>query len=287
MKPNKQKIEVISKLAVESQTYREFLQQIFIYGKKFEPSLSQARVSDRAGFSSRSLLSQITTGKRRPTSQAIIKISKALAITGKTRECFELLIYLEHQDLDPSNRKLDQLKERLVKVRWQLSHDLSTKPELKESSAAILFSSAESMKVFASLGTVEKGATIDEIISRTRLPKNLVQKNLNLFLSHKIINQNQDRYFVNTDSLDYAQIGEVESFRKRFQTSAQALAKRAFQSSLESGSELFFLSTIPVRKNQLPELKLRLKQTIIDFLDQAQDDNGDSITEVFIALHQS
>lgn len=137
-------------------SYREFL-RIAV-----ESAGGVAAFSRRANFSSRSFLSEVLRGNRRISHASYEKVSKSLKLPSDLKALFQSLVAVEEPDVvslpgkrDPAAR-LTELREKILAPRPQT--------DLKN-----LISTPHVPVIYAALGSRNKGATIGEIIRRTRL----------------------------------------------------------------------------------------------------------------------
>lgn len=109
----------------DSSDYREYLREHYNALKARNPLLSYRWLSAKAGINSSAFFPQVMDGKRNLTKQSLLKVAKALELTGPEAEYFENLVFFNQaKSLEEKNHFFD----RLVAIQSQ-ARSLSILPE--------------------------------------------------------------------------------------------------------------------------------------------------------------
>jgi uncharacterized protein (TIGR02147 family) len=109
----------------DSSDYRDFLKEHYQSLKSRNPLLSYRWLSAKAGINSSAFFPQVMDGKRNLTKQSLLKVVKALELSGPEAEYFENLVFFNQaKSLDEKNHFFD----RLVAIQSQ-ARSLSILPE--------------------------------------------------------------------------------------------------------------------------------------------------------------
>jgi uncharacterized protein (TIGR02147 family) len=265
--------ELTSEL-LKSSNYRRFLASA-TRGANF------SELTRRAGFSSRSYIKEVIDGKKRIGAQSIPRFSKALSLTGPLNEYFKLLVRIEEEREAFDDHSKAQLQKRLNQVKERLKRKIE-KPRLNASEHSVLLNS-KSLRVYAALGSPEKGATLSEIQNRCGLTKIQCENILQAFAEKSIVTLEGSRYKIGQTNFDFSELGGEHAFGNVLAQTLKNLAQMA-PTRYRSDKELFLYSTFTVNEADLPEIKKRLRETLIDFMDSRQVDDGDRVAQVFLSL---
>jgi hypothetical protein len=134
-----------------------------------------------------------------------------LKLRGEAAKVFQLLVFQEEQDLDPKKRTSAKLRDELNHAKHQLR--CKTESHTVEGDANGLYHHIHWPRIYAALGD-SSGSTLDEIISRTKLPLKTVVDTLEALVKEnvaKICNQN---YVAQHESLNFINLGQSDFFKK-------------------------------------------------------------------------
>lgn len=262
--------------------YRGFLNALIADAGK---DINFSDLSRRAGFSSRSYIKEVIAGKKRLTATSMAKFKKAFHLSGPLATYFGTLVELEEPDVNVEALPREVLLAKLEKIRLRLTRQKNTghanKKTLKTDE---IFKNRYVPLVFASLGSLEGGASLTEIQSRCGLNLDIINSILLHFTQQGLIESKEERYFVKDSELDLFGLGNDINFLNVYIEAISSLRQRA-QKGINSKSELFMHSAFTVKAERLPEIKTKLKTILLEFLDEEQIDDGDKIAQLTLGLH--
>lgn len=242
-------------------------------------------LSRRAGFSSRSYIKEVMSGKKRLTATSLAKFKRAFRLSGSLAMYFETLVALEEPSVNIAGLSKEVLLTRLEKIRLglrrQKNAEHSNKKNLKTDK---IFQNRYVPIVYASLGPIERGASVPEIQSRCGLGLEIIQPILDHFKQQGLIENKEDRFFVKDSELDIFGLGNDINFLNVYREVISNL-KQKVQKGINSKNELFMYSAFTVKSDRLPDLKEKLKAVLLEFLDQEQIDDGDKVAQLTLGFH--
>lgn len=264
------------------ENYRNFLVK-FIELMSQKKSINFSQLSRQAGFSSRSFIKEVITGKKRLTMSSMTKLKKALGLTAGLANYFEALVALEEEGVNIQNFSLEVRQKKILKIRKKLLDSINNK-KIAHKEAETIFLNRYAPDVYAALGAPESGATLDEITQKNGLSQSQVLSVLQYFLDLKIISKTKNRYFLNQNNLDIFAQGKNLNFQNIYIQSLRTLADEA-RYQFDSSDKLFLHSTFSISKEKLPALKEKMQKIIIELLDEEQIDTGSTVAHVTLGLY--
>ncbi|MGZ3775531.1 MAG: hypothetical protein ACXVCY_09920 [Pseudobdellovibrionaceae bacterium] len=261
-----------------SSSYREFL-RFYLEEKSLSFSDLARAVGCHRGFPK-----DIISGKRRLTSKSYYDFEKALRIPAEGRKMFRYLVAYEEKDVLPEldRRKLPTLITSLKCKSWSRSRRDITK--IENTGIQNILSDPNVSLVFAATGDCQRGASFTEIKQRTRLDDKVLENTLNGLISSRLLKLDSGRYFSSDLHIFIQDLDQKKILSNLFRHASLSASLRASE-KWNSDSEFFFLSNICVRKSQMPELKKALKETVLAFVDNSIDEEGDCIVKVMTSFH--
>jgi uncharacterized protein (TIGR02147 family) len=271
----------------EFKDYRQFLssrvqKQESDRGKKANFSL----LTRKAGFTSRSYIKEVLEGKKNITQASLPKFIRAFDLKGSEARFFECLVALDNPEIDIGlknpqdvHREFERVNEKLKRRSLQPSESVQ-----KNLSSPWAFKIRHVGEVYAALGTLEDGASLDEIQRRTELSPGKCQHVLNFLIENKAIVSKGNRFFVNNLALDIFGLGKDSHFRAQYLEAVSHLHKKGFE-NFDSREQFFFHSNFSVSRSQMPKLKEKLKELILEFIDESQADSGDKIAKLTLGFY--
>lgn len=271
-----------SQKLLAAKDYRKFIREL-LDEKSRRKKINFSELSRRAGFSSRSFLKEVLDGKKQLTLSSADRVKKALGLSGLWATYFETLVSMELTET--RSEKSIELTGRLDKMRARLEKQ-SERKTLKTSAKQndTLFNDAKIGEVYASLGTPQKGANLEEVMSRCGLAPEACQTVLNRLSREGLIEKRDLRYYVLDASLDIFGLGDRATFQRFYLEALKRLEHRA-QKGLVSEQEFFTHSVFCIEEKRMPELKSRLKKLLVEFLDESQNDDGDRTAKLTLGLY--
>lgn len=267
-----------------AKTYRDFLK---IYLEVRNLSLSDFARATQFG---RGFPGDVLSGKRRLTNRSAYAFEQALRVPTSGKRLFRFLVALEEEDVFPDidrtrvRQQLEQLRER----SWNARHRRVKIEEPKEKPILQLFSDPQVIAVYAACGDPAQGATFEQIQKRTSMEPQAIRLCLKRLEKHGLVcfdselSQYQPR-----DVHLFLQASELNQFFIELFKAACDKAKRKVETGLSSPSEFYFTSTMTVSRGELSRLKESLRETILQFTDEAIDSQGDVLVNLTTALHST
>jgi len=272
---------------IEVIDYREFLrlwldQKAEARGKK----INYSALARKAGFSSRSFIKEVLEKKRRLTNKSIPKFLRAFDLKGREARFFECLVALEESDIDLGFKNQEQIYSEIarIKEKWRRKMNPASEDEKQLAGNQWAFKMRHVGEVYAALGDAQSGASLAEIRQRTELSAEICLEVIRFLLTRNAISQKNDRFFALNTNLDIFNLGSDESFRLQYREALLQLQRKSHQ-SLKSDHEFFFHSSFSVSQEKMPAFKKQLKELILEFLDDAQEDQGNKIAKLTMGMY--
>ncbi len=243
-----------------------------------------AEFSRRAGFSSRSYISELLAGRKGLSRDALLRIQSTLKLPKPALRLFELLAYKEDPRLSIKKLNHETLNREIQVARIRLRSWAETANRRDVSPS--LLGTPSLFQVYASLGTADEGATLEQIKSRSRLPIPTIEAALEIFLREKIISKKGTNFVPCAMHLDFLGLKKNQQLANLIHEVCADIQKNRQHISTDVNS-LTVYSAFSIRQDRLPALKKSLQEAIFEVMDQYQDDRGDTVEQVFITLFRS
>lgn len=262
--------------------YRTFLKLVVEKGSRKRWG-SYTAFSKKSGFSSRSYVRDVVSGKRRLTPKTLGPVASTMALSSDLRTYFKLLVSLEENDIRPRELAPDQVRTKLRKLKERL---LKRKAGPRRPAGMV----AESFgpEIYAALGTQEGGASLDEICMRTGLAPDAAGAVLAKMCETGAVRGGQDpaagertRYFPGDIHVVSQAMDEIH--KTYFISAAGEMIVRA-KRSFDSPERLYWKSVFSMRPELAPRFKEELRELILRFVDRAEDPAGETLGHITIAF---
>ncbi|MEO5668443.1 MAG: hypothetical protein ABIR96_10315, partial [Bdellovibrionota bacterium] len=268
-----------------AETYADFVALYFENSGE-----SYAAFARRAGFDSRSFPRDVATRKRRISPKSLAKFSRAMKLGASGEKLFEILVAESEEDVRTTLRlKSEAIPELLARARLRFRQD-SAKPRESKISEKLsdldeIFSVPWVAPLMAAMGDTDEGASLSDIARR--LP-NVLETTLVTSLARL-----ERIGFCRFESGNYVPqnlhekikgAGKSAFFRKLYEEASLRSMRRAAV-AIDSDEEFFFLSSFLVSESRMPELKLKLRALMMDFVDENIDSKG-QVAEISCSLHK-
>lgn len=250
------------------------------YQKKGKANLSD--FSRRAGFSSRSYLSEYLSGKKGLSRDGIQRIVSSLKLPRNYLRIFELLVMREQPELRSRGATTESLEQKLLETK-ELIQSLSAGAS-RVRNPRRFYAKTSLLEVFASLGTSKNGAAFAEILHRCKLKPEVVQEALVTLLQEGAAIKKEGRYFAAAAQLDFLGLSANEGLAEVIQEVCERTRNDAAR-IIDESSNLVLYTTLSVNRSRRAEFKRRLREAVVEILDQFQADDGDAVEKLFIASH--
>ncbi|MFN7906397.1 MAG: hypothetical protein ACK5P5_14545 [Pseudobdellovibrionaceae bacterium] len=259
--------------------YRNFLK---IYLEIRNLSLSDFA---RAAGCHRGFPGDVISGKRRLTAQSSFVFEKALKAPLAAKKFFRSLIALEEEDLYPEidRNKIDLLITELRQKNWNRSHREMSESSIKD--PLLLMKIPKFMSVFAASGSPGHGAYQHQIQKRTGIHEPELSDILTQLATVGLVKKIHGDFFEPQELHLFVKNTDQAQLMKNIFQNAAALASRRVDLAATSKSEMFFASSFCIQESKMPELKNLLRQTILNFIDESIDADGDRVVQLITALH--
>jgi len=266
----------------------EFLRSFLEFGRP-NKKFSYSQFSKKAGYSSKSFISEILSGKKKLTLDSAEKFSKGMSLNKDLGLYFKNLVaieLIERGQLKTHNKNSLILENE--KIRSKLSSKVQLKPtsdDLQEKIRKTLLKN-HFPTVFAALGSQDLGASVAEITQRTHLTTMDIKGILLDMASIGVVYLKGDRYFAKNNLVDLDFLKSNQYFVENF-LRCSSRAQHRLRKNTNNTSSLFMTQTFSVHSSRLPELKERLKAVIIEFADDAENSLGDCVSEICVSFTSS
>ncbi len=264
--------------------YREFLPAFFVdpstkRGPIRSPKpLSYAEASRRAGFASRSFLRDVVGGRKSLSLASLERTSRALSLTGNWKRYFTALVLASLDGPGKHETKLQRLREQLARpATVELEISSSKRREIRN------YLSNSVPVVFAACGSIAEGASEREISARTGLGMVVIGRALTQLMALNLIQAKNERFYPLNSHLALSKLGGDSFFRADYAGALKRTAER-FRVSAEDGKSLFFLSSFSVDRERLPALNQRLRELMLEFVNEVETPSGDGVAELVLGV---
>lgn len=262
--------------------YRAFL-SLYLRWK----NMSQASLARAAGVG-RGFPSDLITGRRPLTLKTFLSLERCMKLPPTPKRFFKLLVALENQDvaqtLGQTPAVVREEVERLRSRPWK-NNAAKTFPRASASRQTLL-GSVRVLKVLAAAGSPDAGASRDELSLRSGLAEAELTEYLTAMISEGLLQEENGRFFPRDFHVFFDGKELRAAFLAQFSAACRGTAERADR-HLNESSELYWTSYFCVKKDKLPAYKQALKQTLLQFVDDAiETEGGDAVVQLLVALHQ-
>lgn len=267
-------------LLADSENYRDFLTKAFQLIKEKEGRFSYAELSRRAGFSARSYPRAVVLGEKRISARSLPKFIKALGLRGDARVYFNLLVMKEESDLNHDKLSSTEIERKISRIKNRI-HQRSLGKDNSE--LQVLFKYQNWLPVYSALGTPETGASLEDVVSRTRLSQEVCFRVLESMQTHQVVKKRDSRYYVQSPVMIFSGLGKNEFFRQTYHRALQSIQQNA-ETDFSLNDRLFFNSVFSVQEKKLPQLKKELRDVLLRFVDATEDAEGDRVAQLTVGF---
>jgi uncharacterized protein (TIGR02147 family) len=267
---------------VQREDARAFLRDALALRYQSQDRINLSDFSRRAGFASRSYLSELLAGKKGFSRDSIQKIRSALKLPRPCLDYFEALVLHECPELRKRGQSQEALVARLKQLREKTLESAEVEKTVRRVSKS--FTSPQVLQVYAALGTRERGASLGEIEKRTGLKIEVIARVLERLKECGALLAREDRYFPVQRTLDAFGLEHEEGFERLVKESAAWVQTQA-REIIRRETGLVFHSSLSVQSQRLAEFHAELKTAIFDVFDRFQDDEGDVVQNFLVSGH--
>ncbi|GEM_PF-1403840 len=263
---------------LEMQDARAFLKRALEVRYRKKGKINLADFSRRAGFSSRSFLSEYLAGKKGLSRESVSQLKSALKLPKPYLDLFSLLVGKDQPELLAKRLSPEDIDKQVGWIKTSVARQNEAMSQIKD--PARLTSKPTLFRVYAALGTEDEGASLHEISMRTNMAPESLTDALQFLLNEGAITTQNGRYYVRANQIDFLKLSDVAGLADLTRSVCSQIRSDAMEIAVDSKNNIFY-TAFSMQAHQLPELKEKLREAIFAVLDQFQDDKGDCVHEVF------
>lgn len=264
------------KQVAECENYRDLLKLQLSQPTGKKPK-SWAGLAKSAGFSSKSFLRDMLAGKKRLTARSLPKVIKAFKLEGDVQVLFEYLVKREEEDIRQASETESFIKKQLSKTRRRILNQGQPQTHTKIYEIPML------IDVYAALGSTTNGVTVESVAKKTKFSITQIHNCLATLIDYELVRKTGVRYLPTENHLIFNKLGSEDAF-KSFYEALLHEALGATGDRFKSEQDLFFASVLSVKKTQLPEIRHALRNTLLRFIDENEDEDGESLVHLSTTL---
>lgn len=267
------------KCLLAADTASQFLQEALSVLKAFKPKMGFADLSRKMGFSSRSFVRLLFLGKRKPNLKNYRQIAQGLGLSKEATRYFSLLLEKEQSKFQ-SRLALDS---ELIQSKEKLCKFLQRKSNRMESTSFLPYEKWP--YIYASLGSLEKGHTLDEIKNLSGETRESCLDILQVLLSKglSIYDEKSQCYRPTENMLEIGELGQSIIFKKLYRTNTLRNLSR-LDREFNNPQAVFYTSVFSVKKKDLAKLTKSLQEVLAAYASEAEDGEGDELAILSSAL---
>ncbi|KHD89665.1 MAG: hypothetical protein OM95_00875 [Bdellovibrio sp. ArHS] len=264
---------------LEASDAQTFLKHALDVRYKKRGKVNVADFSRRAGFSSRSFLSEYLAGRKGLSRESLSQIRTALKLPKPYLEIFSLLAAKSQPELLNPKLSGEEIEAKILATKNSIIRRNEALSQIKDPQRFI--SKPMLFRVFASLGAVDEGASLSEVAARAKLTPDVAQEMLQILIQEGAATFKDDRYYAPSHQIDFPKISSPASMVDLTRTMCSQIRTEAHEIALDPRNFVFY-TAFSIPSHQLAEFKDKLREAIFGVLDQYQDDRGDCVHEVFL-----
>lgn len=275
------KITFQSKNLLEASDYRSFLKIFYFENKQIDKNFSYSFIAQKCQFSSKSFIKDVIDGKKNLSLESAHKIASGLQFPQLWKNYFINLFQSTLSEPDQINlvqiKELDRIKSKLV-----------SKTQTVENPEEVnhIFQHKNWPFIYAALGTIEKGADLETMMSRTKLPRLEIEEILQQLIKLELVIQKKNKYFCIQNSAFFENLGKSSFYKNFFRQSIQQLYVKA-DKNFESQGDMFYSLAFSVNSKKMPIFKKELAELIDKYTTSIEEAEGDRIALLTCGLHLS
>ncbi len=199
------------------------------------------------------------------------------------QELFMLLVRIENHEEKLSSDEISELQTRFKKLKSILKLHTSDKDGPQNDPE--IYSSTNFPTIYCSLGDEKIGATLEELIQRTNLEKDELEKNLEQMNVMGLIDYDgsTQRYIAKDYFALYRFNKEEELFKNFYKTQLEEL-KGKVDDKFESDDNLFINICYSVKKEMLPSFKKDLRDLMYKYVTDTETTIGNTVAKLTVGF---
>ena len=262
---------------LKRENYRDFMITFMQLRSAAGKPLSYAGLSRQLGIKSRSYPRDIMMGQKRMTPILLPKFIAAFGLDSNLKTYFTDLVEKEEPGCRVSGRSLTDIVKSAERFRSRVRLEL---PTIRTED---IYMTAEMPRIYAGLGSVEKGASFIEITKRTGLDEVRLKLILEKMVEVGLVLKKEKRYFALQIHLQMKDLKTDQMFKQYFIKVANDVIYEA-QKKMNSDDKLFFSSAFSVAAGRMPELKKDLRALLSQYVEASETAEGDKVVSLLCAL---
>lgn len=268
--------------AVAADSYRAFLSAMFLVQGQHsrEGRFNHSTFARKAGLKSRGFAQEVVSGRKRLTSQSYVKFEKALALPPRVAALFRLLVVREEPEMNEDELSPAELNKRITSARKRLQSDLDSSAS-EGSISRQVFRHRHVLTVYATLG---KPIAFETVVTRTGLQPALVRRVLDHLLSSSVAVEKNGKFQSINPHLVFRGLGGDHPIKDAYLDTLGELQKVA-KTNFADADKSFIHSHVSIDPRRLGELKKRLVDTIHEFIDECDDDDGAVVAKLLVGFY--
>lgn len=263
---------------LQAPDYRSFIVQ-FIQERAKTSRFGFADIAREGGFASRSFPHDVVKGKKRLTLKSIAKMTKGLGLRVDLAGYFRILVEIEHPDCRQEVFDEVQLVAKLRVLRERITQKGPHVGKYTDAPFEVYIVP----QIYSALGTESQGATLSHIFRRTELAEDRAIPVLTKLISLGFVEKRGSRYHALQNHVSIPGLKDSEFFKKYFIHSAESAIQKA-KKSMNSEEKLFLSSAFSVRAEDLPKMKVELREVLLRYIDNSEQANGDKVVNLVASL---
>jgi DNA-binding MarR family transcriptional regulator len=237
--------------------------------------INYARLGRRAGIKSRSYVRMVMRGDKKPSPQALDSILSILEASSLIRRYLGLQLKIEKTTL---SKERERLARQLAALQTKLGQNSSF--QVEES----LYRAVDLPMVFAALGSPDNGASVNEILKRTRLSKSRVLSALVALEAQNLVASRDGRCFPRSSQLLLPKASE--GFFREFYLHLSEKSQRTARTDFQNRTNLFCGFVASIDSSKQKQHSDRLYQLLTEFLAEIEEPDGDTIVSLNVGFHR-
>jgi len=262
--------------ALEAKDYRSFL-RLAMERRYAHREMTLSELATRAGFSSKGFISDLLAGRKKLTAKALPKIIEGLGLPKRLALYFELLVQLEEESLRAQGMKEAEIRLQLNRLK-RVFRDRQAPVAARVKTGIyrhVVY------KVYAALGSAEKGASWEEIFKRSRMAESAVKEAVDLLLSLNLVREEGGRFYAEMGNIEAFGLNETSRFQEVMASATAALAQKIQK---VQPTDLFFYASFALDAEKEALLKQKLQELLSSFVDQNQNEDGNLVKTLVVGL---
>lgn len=262
---------------LKKENYREFMKAFLQLREEAGKPLSYAGLSRQLGIKSRSYPRDIMMGQKRMTPVLLPKFISVFGLDANLKTYFIDLVEKDEPGCRVSGRSLFEIEKSAERFKSRVR---SESPTIRTED---VYMTAEMPRVYAALGSVDKGASFIEITKRTAMDEVRLKLILDKMVEVGLVLKKEKRYFALQIHLQMKELKTDQMFKQYFIKVANDVIYEA-QKKMNSDDKLFFSSAFSVSAERMPDLKKDLRQLLSQYVEASEKAEGDKVVSLLCAL---